>query len=93
MSRFIYRYLLKAGHFPGDTLGGHFLPKGHNLNKLGKVHLVVKHVTFRAGQIWPQGHNLNNLGRGLLGDATYHISRLQDLWFELSDKKIFSCFP
>ena len=24
------------GHFPGDTWGGHFWPKGHYLNKLGR---------------------------------------------------------
>ena len=26
----LYRHLLKAGHFPGDTYGGHFWPQGHN---------------------------------------------------------------
>ena len=31
-----YRYLLKAGHFPGDTCGGHFWSKGHNFKKLGR---------------------------------------------------------
>ena len=25
--KLIYRYLLKAGHFPGDTCGGHFWPR------------------------------------------------------------------
>ena len=29
----IYWYLLKAGHLPGDTFGGHFWPQGHNCNK------------------------------------------------------------
>ena len=24
----------------------------------------------------PQGNNMNNLGRGLLGDATYQISKI-----------------
>ena len=28
------------------------------------------------GHFWPKGHNLNKLGKGLLGDATYQISRL-----------------
>ena len=43
-------------------------------------------ATPGAGQFWPQGYNLNTLGRGLLGDATYQISRV-------SGKRIFSCFP
>ena len=34
--KLIYRYLLKAGHFPGDTCGGYFWPQGHNFNKLGR---------------------------------------------------------
>ena len=34
--KLIFRYLLKAGHFPGDTCSGHFWPQGHNLNKLGR---------------------------------------------------------
>ena len=33
--KFIYSYLLKAGHIPGDTCGDHFWPLGHNFNKLG----------------------------------------------------------
>ena len=32
----VYRYLLKAGHFPGDTCGGHFWPQGHNFKNLGR---------------------------------------------------------
>ena len=28
------------------------------------------------GHYWPKGHNLNKLGRGLLGHATFQISRL-----------------
>ena len=36
----------------------------------------VKHVISGWGHLWPKGHNLNNLGRGLLGNATYQISRL-----------------
>ena len=35
----------------------------------------VKHVTPVAGPIWPL-HNLNKHDSGLLGDATYLISRL-----------------
>ena len=34
------RYLLKAGHFPGDTRGSHFWRQGHNLNKLDRNPLV-----------------------------------------------------
>ena len=45
------------------------------------------HVTPRAGYFGP-----NKLGRGLLGDNTYQISRL-DLGLMVSGKKIFSCFP
>ena len=37
------------------------------------------------GQFWPQGHNLNKLGRGLLGDATYQISRLFAMWISQED--------
>ena len=32
--------------------------------------------TLERGHYWPQGYNLNKLGRGLLGDATYQISKL-----------------
>ena len=38
--------------------------------------VYVKHVTPGVGHFWPHGHNLNKLGRGLLGDATYQISKL-----------------
>ena len=38
---------------------------------------VKRHVTpWRWVRFWPKGHNFNKLGRGLLGDATYKISRL-----------------
>ena len=40
------------------------------------LNAYVKHVTPGWGHFWPKGHNLNKLGRGLLGDATYQISRL-----------------
>ena len=30
----------------------------------------------KAGHFLPPAHNMNKLGRGLLGDATYQISRL-----------------
>ena len=43
------------------------------------IKAFVKHVTLgRVGRdhFWPQGYNLNTLGRGLLGDATYQISKL-----------------
>ena len=36
------------------------------------------------GHFRPQGYNLNKLGRGLLGDATYQISKLWALWFQRS---------
>ena len=39
-------------------------------------------MTPRARQYWPQEHNLNTLGRGLLGDATYQISKRYALWFQ-----------
>ena len=32
----IYRYLLKAAHFSGDTCGGYFWPQGQNFSKLGR---------------------------------------------------------
>ena len=35
--KLLYRFLLKADHFPGDTWGGHFWTKGHNLNKFGRL--------------------------------------------------------
>ena len=34
INKHFYRYLLKAGHFPGDTCNGHCWPQGHNFNKL-----------------------------------------------------------
>ena len=40
-----------------------------------RIKAYVKHVTPWGGHFWPQGYNLNKLGRGLLGDATYQISR------------------
>ena len=43
------------------------------------------------GHFWPQGHNLNKLGKGLLGDATFQISRLWALWFQT--RIFFSRFP
>ena len=33
-------------------------------------------------KFWPKGDNLDKLGRGLLGDATYKISKLSPLWFQ-----------
>ena len=42
---------------------------------------LSKHVTPGVAHFWPKGHNLNKLGRGLLGDATYQISRLKASWF------------
>ena len=44
--------------------------------------IYVKHVTPGAGPFWPQGYHLNKLGRGLLGDATYKLSKLYALWFQ-----------
>ena len=40
------------------------------------IYAYVKYVTLGPGHYWPQGDNLNKLGRGLLGHATYQISRL-----------------
>ena len=34
--KLIDRYLLKTDHIRGDTWGGQFWPKDHNLNKLGR---------------------------------------------------------
>ena len=53
------------------------------------IYAYVKHVTL-AGDFWPKGHNLYTLGRGLLGDATYKISKA--LGLVVSDKKSFSMF-
>ena len=44
--------------------------------------VYVKHVTPGVGSFLPQGHYSNKLVRGLQGDATYQISKLQDLWFQ-----------
>ena len=38
--------------------------------------VYVKHVTPGAGPFWLLGYNLNKLGKGLLGDASYQISKL-----------------
>ena len=44
-----------------------------------------------AGHFWSYGHNFDKISRGLLGDATYQITRLHiDLM--VSDN-IFSCIP
>ena len=43
--------------------------------------LYKKYMTPGRDYFWPQGHNLNKLGRGLLGHATYQISRFYDFWF------------
>ena len=40
----------------------------------GSFHIII--------EFWPQWHNLNKLSRGLLGHATYQISRLYALWFQ-----------
>ena len=51
-----YRYLLKAGHVPGDTWGGaNFGPRGHNLNRLGRGplgHATYQRVTFICAHAW-----------------------------------------
>ena len=44
----------------------------------------------QVGPFLPQWYNLNKLGRGLLGDATYQISKLYYLL--VSEKKIFKVF-
>ena len=40
---------------------------------------------------WAHAHNLKKLGRGSLGNATYHISRLCALWFQI--RRFFYVFP
>ena len=40
------------------------------------IQVYTKHVTPGLAHFWLQGHDLNKFGRGLLGDATYQISRL-----------------
>ena len=47
--KLIYRYLLKAAHFPGDTCGGHFWPQGHNFNKLGRS--PVDDATYKISRL------------------------------------------
>ena len=37
---------------------------------------LCKHVTQGGAIFLPQSYNLNKLDRGLLGDATYQISKL-----------------
>ena len=46
-----YRYLLKAGHVPGDTWvpGGQFWPQRHNLNKLGRG--LLGHTTYQISRL------------------------------------------
>ena len=48
--KLLYRYLLKAGHFPGDTWVGHFWPQGLNLNKLSKVLQVMLHTKYQCSR-------------------------------------------
>ena len=50
--KLINRYLLKAGHFLGDTCGhrGHLWPQGHNINKLGRS--PVDDVTYQTLMLW-----------------------------------------
>ena len=51
-----------------------------------KVFLLCSYVSnlwpSERDQFWPQGHHMNNLGRGLLGDATYPISKLYAIYFQ-----------
>ena len=53
--------------------------------------LTMSLVTPGQGHFWPKGHNLNKHGRGLLGDATYQISRLYALWFQT--RRFVHAFP
>ena len=46
----IYRYLLKAGHLPGDTCCGHFWPHGHNFNKVGRS--PVDDATYQISMLY-----------------------------------------
>ena len=48
--KLLYRYLLKAGHFPGDTCSGHFCTQGHNFNKLGRS--PVDDATYQISMLY-----------------------------------------
>ena len=47
-----YRYLLKAGHIPGDTCSGHLWPQGHHFNKLGRR--PVDDATYQISMLYRQ---------------------------------------
>ena len=47
-----YRYLLKAGHFPGDTCSGHLWPQGHHFNKPGRR--PVDDATYQISMLYRQ---------------------------------------
>ena len=61
-----------------------------------KVFLLCSYVSNLwppgRGPIWPQGHHMNNLIRGLLGDATYEISKLCTFYFQRRKHLKFSFF-
>ena len=47
-----YRYLLKAGHFPGDNCSGHLWSQGHHFNKLGRR--PVDDATYQISMLYRQ---------------------------------------
>ena len=61
------------------------LPK---IQVLAHIFLKLLKCFFKS---FPQGNYLNNLYRGLLGDATYQISRLYVFWFQT--RGFFLVFP
>ena len=47
-----YRYLLKAGLFPGDTCSGHLWSQGHHFNKLCRR--PVDDATYQISMLYRQ---------------------------------------
>ena len=74
--------------YQGSTLCGF---KREDFFHVSPYKSLCKHVTSGRDHFWPPGYNLNKLGRGLLGDATYQISRLYALWFQT--RRFFQYFP
>ena len=52
---------------------------------------LCKHVTLGVGHFWPKGYKLNKFSESLLGDASYQISRLYALWFQI--RRYFNVSP
>ena len=51
-------------------------PYGFRLEDFFMFFPIEAYVKTCYPFFWPQGYKLNKLGRGLLGDASYQISRL-----------------